>query len=283
MIDNVKRFPQVYKYRSFKPPSSIFRPIVSLKEITLTKATLKGKQLHFILDLLKHGCRNLSNTDTFTESCGGAYVVLFLSFFFLSIVTFYLFNFYRIFTEYAAIGRLSRVSHWLLTYPPPSPQKTLFITSHNSLSKCQFEISAHIRLNSALVMGCLRVFMVALSKVFRKASLSLMKEQVSRLAKSAESNIFSYFVSEFGYTDERLIPGSRRKAWIFASFVFGSNKSLASQSSIGFRDEIYSARWKLMLILDQAKDLVKHCSACRALCLLFNRWFTSWILNKSTV
>ena len=176
-----------------------------MKEITLTKATLKGKQLHFILDLLKHGCRNLSNTDTFTESCGGAYFVLFLSFFFLSIVTFYLFNFYRIFTEYAAIGRLSRVSHWLLTYPPPPPppKKTLFITSHNSLGKCQFEISAHIRLNSALVMGCLRVFLVALSKVFRKASLSLMKEQVSRLAKSAESNIVSYFVSEFGYTDER--------------------------------------------------------------------------------
>ena len=112
----------------FKHPSSTFRRIVSVKEITLTKATLKGKQLHFILDLLKHGCRNLSNTDTFTESCGGAYFVLFLSFFFLSIVTFYyLFNFYRIFTEYAAIGRLSRVSHWLLTYPLlPPPQKKAF-------------------------------------------------------------------------------------------------------------------------------------------------------------
>ena len=35
----------------------------------------------------------------------------------------------------------------------------------------------------------------ALSKVFRKASLSLMKEQFSRLAKSAASNIFWYFVS----------------------------------------------------------------------------------------
>ena len=33
-------------------------------------------------------------------------------------------------------------------------------------------------------MGCLRVFLAALSKVFRKASLSLMKEQFSRLAKS---------------------------------------------------------------------------------------------------
>ena len=40
-----------------------------------------------------------------------------------------------------------------------------------------------------------------------------MKEQVSRLAKSAASNICSYFVS-FGYTGERLIPGLRRKDWI---------------------------------------------------------------------
>ena len=88
------------------------------------------------------------------------------------------------------------------------------MTSHNSLSKCQFEISARIRLNSTLVMVCLRVFLVALSKVFLKVSLSFMKEQVSRLAKSPASNIFSYFVSEFGYTGERLIPGLRQKDWI---------------------------------------------------------------------
>ena len=44
-----------------------------------------------------------------------------------------------------------------------------------------------------------------------------MKEQVSRLAKSAASNIFSYFVS-FGYTGERLILGLRRKDWIWQAF-----------------------------------------------------------------
>ena len=73
--------------------------------------------------------------------------------------------------------------------------------------------------------------MAVYSKVFRKASLSLyIKEQFSRLAKSAASNIFSYFVS-FGYTGERLIPGLRRKDWTdIASFVVGSNKSLASKS-----------------------------------------------------
>ena len=135
----------------FKHPSSIFRWIVSVKEITLTKATLKGKQLHFILDLLKHGCRNLSNTDTFTESCGGAYFALFLSFFFLSIVTFYLFNFYRIFTEYAAIGRLSRVSHWLLTYPPPPPpQKKRFLS-------LRIILSVNVSLKSACILDWTRL------------------------------------------------------------------------------------------------------------------------------
>ena len=38
-----------------------------------------------------------------------------------------------------------------------------------------------------------------------------------------------------------------------------------------------------MLISDQAKDLVKSCFEGGAVCLLFNYWFTSGILNKSTV
>ena len=56
------------------------------------------------------------------------------------------------------------------------------------------------------------------SKVFGKASLSLMKEQFSRLAKSAASNIFSYFIP-FGHTGERLIPGLRRKDWILRALL----------------------------------------------------------------
>ena len=38
-----------------------------------------------------------------------------------------------------------------------------------------------------------------------------------------------------------------------------------------------------MLISEQAKDLVKIVWKVGAVCLLFNRWFTSGILNKSTV
>ena len=83
-----------------------------------------------------------------------------------------------------------------------------------------------------------------------------MKKQVSRLAKSAASNILSYFVS-FGYPGERLIPGLRRKLGI-TSFLLLEVKSFWPHK-VGFRGEIYSARWKLMLISDQAKDLVKNC------------------------
>ena len=69
-------------------------------------------------------------------------------------------------------------------------------------------------------MGCLlKFFLDALSKVFLKASLSLMREQFSRLAKSAASNIFSYFVSFRGYTGGRLIPGLRRKDWILRALL----------------------------------------------------------------
>ena len=42
-----------------------------------------------------------------------------------------------------------------------------------------------------------------------------------------------------------------------ASFVVGSNKSWPHK--VGCRVEMYSARWKFMLISDQAKDLVKNC------------------------
>ena len=68
---------------------------------------------------------------------------------------------------------------------------------------------------------------------------------------------FSYFVS-FSYSDERLIPGLRRKDWILRTLLLAA-KSLWPHK-VGSRDEIYSARWKLMLISDQAKDVfVKNC------------------------
>ena len=68
------------------------------------------------LDLLKHGYRNLSHTPFPNHVVEHVFFFLFLY-----IVTFYLFNFYGIFTEYAAVNRLSWASHWLLTYPHNFP------------------------------------------------------------------------------------------------------------------------------------------------------------------
>ena len=60
-----------------------------------------------------------------------------------------------------------------------------------------------------------------------------------------------------GYTGERLIPGLRRKDWILRTLLLAETRLWPHK--VGSRGEIYSARWKLMLISDQAKDLVKNC------------------------
>ena len=56
-----------------------------------------------------------------------------------------------------------------------------------------------------------------------------MKEQFSRLAKSAASNIFWYFVS-FRATREKDWSRAWDERLDIASFVVGSNKSLTKQS-----------------------------------------------------
>ena len=69
--------------------------------------------------------------------------------------------------------------------------------------------------------------------------------------------VVSYFVS-FSRTDEILFPGLRRKDWILRALLLAA-KSLWPHKG-GSRGEIYPARWKLMLISDQAKDVfVKNC------------------------
>ena len=131
-------------------------------------------------------------------------------------------------------------------------------------------------------MNCLRVFLAALSKVkfIWKASSSLMKEQVSRLTKSA--GLISSLISSHLATRVKDWPrGLRRKDWILRA-LFLAVTSLCPQK-VGSRDEIYWAKWKLMLISDQAKDLGKKLCGRWGLYLhLFNRWFTSGILNKPT-
>ena len=111
-----------------------------------------------------------------------------------------------------------------------------------------------------------------------------MKEQVSRLAKSAASNIFSYFVS-FSYTGERLILGFRRKDWILRAINLLLPVKSLWPHKLSPSGQIYSARSKLMLTSDQAKELFKKnvWMVGSSMTPLQNRWFTSEILNKSTV
>ena len=60
-----------------------------------------------------------------------------------------------------------------------------------------------------------------------------------------------------GYTGERLIPGFRWKDWILRALLLAETSLWPHK--VGSRVEISSARWKFMLISDQAKDLVKNC------------------------
>ena len=108
--------------------------------------------------------------------------------------------------------------------------------SYNSVSIlclciCLFHYALYIFFYALSAPSMHRV-LFAFNKVFRKSSLILMKEQVSRLAKSDASNIFSYFVS-FGYTGERLILGLRRKDWILRAFnLLLAVKSLWPQKQV---------------------------------------------------
>ena len=80
---------------------------------------------------------------------------------------------------------------------------------------------------------------------------------------------------------ERLIPGLRRKDWILRALLLAVTSLWPHK--VGSRIEIYSARYKFMLISNQAKGLVKNYVEGGAVYLLLNRWFTSGILNKLTV
>ena len=59
------------------------------------------------------------------------------------------------------------------------------------------------------------------------------------------------------YMCERLTPGLRRKDWILQALLLAVTSLWPHK--VGSRGEIYSARWKLMLLSDQAKDVVKNC------------------------
>ena len=87
----------------------------------------------------------------------------------------------------AVVDKKKHVFDMLFTSSPvpPSPPAIPYLSFPIILYTMTFEISERSRSCSPWSIDFLGFFLAACSKVFPKASLSLMKEQVSRLAKSA--------------------------------------------------------------------------------------------------
>ena len=130
-----------------------------------------------------------------------------------------------------------------------------------------FEISTRGRSCFPWSVNFLDFLLAACGKVFRKESLSLMKEQVSRLAKSAVVQYVTVFRLILATRMKTLISGLRRKGIILRALMWAVT-SLWPQK-VAFRSQNYSARAKLMLISDQARDLVKLCFEGRRPCVPF--------------
>ena len=120
------------------------------------------------------------------------------------------------------------------------------------------------------LVNFLGFFLAACSKVFRKASLSLRswRKKSHDWQSLPSSNMLPYLVSFWlnGWdTDSRAWD---RGALLILRALMWAVTSFWPQKVV-FRSQIYSARAKLRLISDQARDLVENCFDGRPLCVPF--------------
>ena len=116
-----------------------------------------------------------------------------------------------------------------------------------------FEMSARGRGCFLLSVNFLDFFLAACSKVFRKSSLSPMKKQVSRLAKSAVVQYVPVFRLVLAKRVKHCrISVLRRKGIILRALMWAVTSFWPQKVVCG--SQIYSAREKLKLISDQARD-----------------------------
>ena len=106
-------------------------------------------------------------------------------------------------------------------------------------------------------MGCLIVFFCCLEQSFPEGIIKPYEGTILTSGKVCCVQYLLVFRLISGYTGERLIPGLRRKDWILRALLLAVTSLWPHK--VGSRVEIYSARWKFMLISEQAKDLVKNC------------------------
>ena len=117
-------------------------------------------------------------------------------------------------------------------------------------------MKALIRLNSALIVGCLRVFFWLHWAMIPKGIIKPYEGTILTTGKVCCVQYLLVFRLVSGYRGERLISGLRRKDWILRALLLAVTSLWPQKvSSIG---EFFSARWKLLLISDQAKNLVKN-------------------------
>ena len=105
-------------------------------------------------------------------------------------------------------------------------------------------------------MGCLTVFFCCLEHNFPE---SIIKSYEGTILKAGKVCCVQYLLvfRLISGTREKLIAGLTQKDWILRALLLAV-KSLWPHK-VGSRGEFYSPRWKLMLISDQVKDLVKNC------------------------
>lgn len=106
-------------------------------------------------------------------------------------------------------------------------------------------------------MGCLRVFFGYLEQSFPEDIIKPYEGTILTTSKVCCVQYLLAFRLISRYTGEKLIPGLTRKDWILRALLLAVTSLWPHKA--GSRDKIYSARWKLTLISDQVKDLVKTC------------------------
>ena len=128
-----------------------------------------------------------------------------------------------------------------------------------------FEISAPGRSCFPWSVNFLGFILAAYGKVFRKASLSLMKEQVSWL-----SNMLPYFVPFWRNEWDSDLGLETERHRMTTSFDVGGDESLASKSSsLGVKSIRWEQNWSWF-------------RRSASMCFFQNGSSTSGILNKST-
>ena len=156
----------------------------------------------------------------------------------------------------------------------PVTQSARSRQSCGKIEDCEQSI-LHLKSARPVEVVFLGFILAAYGKVFRKASLSLMKEQVSWL-----SNMLPYFVPFWRNEWDSDLGLETERHRMTTSLDVGGDESLASKSSsLGVKSIRREQNWCWFLTL-LVRDLVKNCFDGRPLCVSFKtvlRHPGSWI------